>query len=293
MAKRRVDPPATSRSWLRWAAPLAVLVLATGGYFLVVPLQARHPALLRRLIVAGPGIAGYAAKPVQSLEVLPADTSYGAEQTAGQKQPDKTGTWQVIWRSANTRSLSEMQVEVDLLPDAATAAAVYRQMEPINLGAKAATPLVRQGTFTLPGISGAGATFSRSGKGVTPTSLSNVILRVGRADARIVLQQSAASRVPAVAVARREAALLQRAEPGFVLSSTAWPPLASALWWLVAVLLAAATVIGPRLRAAAVARRRAHQEAVLRYQYQARGKKVLKRRGKSPLPSARRRGARR
>jgi len=85
----------------------------------------------------------------------------------------------------------------------------------------------------------------------------------------------------ATKVAQDEHALLLRDEPDFSMFRTTTPVLASAIFWVIAVLLAAAAFFLPEWAPEALSRRRASHAAKdlerARSQYRARGRRAVRR----------------
>lgn len=293
-ASARTDPcrsapsPAGGRRRLGRAAtllpPALVLALALAGFLLVVP---EHVAVPSRLSAYVPKAATYLhLKRTLDASQPPAN---GLPTLAGAAvaHPSRTGSWQVSWTGSGAYNGDEVYVVLDELPDAATAAALAAQMD-AGLAAAVAGPTPGYkpaGSVRLPAALSRLAGSVDGLTSVRPKSATQaygsdtaIVVRVGPTVVNVVAQQNAPTRAGAVALAEREIRSLHTVRGVVDLQATAWPWLAALLWWLVALAVAAASVVLPRAVLAVGARRRARAEALARSQFQMRGAKVLKRR---------------
>jgi hypothetical protein len=85
-------------------------------------------------------------------------------------------------------------------------------------------------------------------------------------------------RADAIALARKENALLERSEPGFSLLQTTRPLALSVIYGLITLLVAGLILIAPGLVRRRRGRRQARRDEQTRYEYRARGGKAMRRR---------------
>ena len=131
----------------------------------------------------------------------------------------------------------------------------------------------------MPSIPGAVAAF------FTPSSLTNpplviVAFQVGRAQVTEFIGipgDKQAIEDEALSFARSEYVHLRAVLPGFSLSSTSYPLVASVIYWLVVAIVVLAVAFGPLLRERALERRRLLAERARVQHKTVRGSKIAKR----------------
>jgi hypothetical protein len=281
--------------------PIAILVVALAGYFVVIPKTVADTQRLDSLVVQHSGIPSLVTKPSSSTSE---DPSYGlpALAAAAKAQPTKTGSWSIDWTGRGKLGTNaEAYLVLDVLPTPAQAAALRTQLNGSYVG-KATYDNLKFSYVAPVGLPAAraagvpitGSTYRRlKSKTVSAATITTLTLQVGRADAIVYVQLPGASSAAGSKLAGSEMALLRRSEPSFTLATTTYPLGASLVWWAVALVLAALSWGGPKLVVAARDRRSARAEALARAQFAMRGQKVLKRRSGGQRTAAARRASRR
>lgn len=248
---------------------VVILVMAGIGYQLVVPVTQLERSRLSRLVVAQPGVKELDVKPMRS-DAQPVDRSGLRSLVAAAKaSPDQTGIYATEWVARTQRDAA--QVAVILTPSPAVARRVSSELAMISLGANAETPsgLTRLSSSAVPGVPGS----SRSAFGMTTKT--GVAPELAAAEFRfgdvVVLDQDVAgpaSVADAEAIARAEYRHLGTVEPGFSLSVTHRPALATVLWVAAAVSVAALAAGAPlalgRLRRSREQRRQEELDRIVR-----------------------------
>ncbi|MHB8681711.1 MAG: hypothetical protein ACYDA2_06420 [Acidimicrobiales bacterium] len=265
------------------------VIAAVVVFVLVVPQTSLHRDDLGNLVLARTAEPGVPGLPSVAQSLKPSSSTVALTRAADRRDPDHTGLYAREWYVA-PGAPPEVGIVVQVLPDAATAAAVERELrkgldtEPILSGEKAqpATPVA------LPGVrGGAGAAFVlRDANGSSTATIGYAYKTVFAFD-RVVVSElvvtvgTAEVSAPVVADARAETKLLERREPGFSFAHHHVPIVASVVFAVVALTAVAAVSFGPEAVLATVRRQRTRrherEQRRARQQYLARGRRTVRR----------------
>jgi len=265
-----------------------VVVLAVVVYLLVIPTSQKNEDLLGRLVIGRSSAPGVPSKPSGSQAVPPSTSTFGPVKQAAKGHPGQTGIYEREW-DVTASAPPEAGLILEYLPDDSSAAAteaVVRQKvlskAPTSNGETSSAPK----RFAIPGVAGATAVSYALTDAATkkPAGFSYATdFRSGRAVVDELMVTTSASRSTAAAIedAQAEHALLLREAPGFSLSPTRYPTVASIVFVIIALLVVLAAYFGPELAVSARDRQRAHREAKhqeqIRSQYRARGRRAVAR----------------
>ncbi len=212
---------------------VVVLVVAGIGYQLVVPTSSIVRGRLSHLAIARTGTTNFPGAPAHAGEQAATTGSLAAMEAATKAHPGQTGLYVVQW-TTKASSSDGLVVVTFLLPDAPTASTVRSQLATSQLSPTAFSQsgLVRTGQWAPAGIAGAAGSLYGPAKGATgPGQVGVTVWQEGRVVALVeVLLASGSPRADATTAAHAEAALLRTAVPGFTLSVTRHPMVASVLW---------------------------------------------------------------
>jgi hypothetical protein len=258
---------------------LAVLVVAAVGYQLVVPQTHVVRARLSRLVLSRPGVARYNVKTPTTAEQPASTTQLSTVESAATKSPNQTGVFTISWSPSQT---SGAGILVYLLPTTAQAKTVLPQVRAQQAAAGSYTSegLTRRSTFTVtsvPGSSGATYTPTSKGSGLN-AELSIATFQYGRVVGAVEVIGPSATQADSSTIATSEYDLLRRVEPGFTLKTVTRPVLASSLWVLGAVLLAAVAALTPAARRRLAARRQRKIDEELSHVVVVKGQTISKHR---------------
>jgi hypothetical protein len=257
---------------------LAVVVVAAVGFVVFIPTTRVNGADFSSLVVPHTGISQLVAKPEQWQAVPLRSSQFPALKGAAARAPQETGGWSALWGGSSTNVADYAELLVTQLPSAAEARTVQGDMEAVYLKPTAwsSQSLARTSMFhlaTLPHSEGAMFAKAKTTSG-PGASLATITFSLGHVAALEFVELSTPARAAAAGLAQREVAVLNRVEPRLSLARTVLPPVASLVYWLVAATLGLAAVFIPIL----VSQARARNQARQRYQYAARGSKLLRRR---------------
>ncbi len=129
----------------------------------------------------------------------------------------------------------------------------------------------------MPGSSGSAYTPTSKGNGA-PGDLAVTTFRYGRVVAAVEVVGPSDTQADAGTIATGEYDLLQRVEPGFTLSKVTRPVLATSLWIVGAVLLAAVVALAPAARRRRAERRQKQIDEELSHLVVVRGQTISKHR---------------
>ena len=259
-----------------------LLAIAVAIYLPVMSVQKVRTGRLASLVVSRPP-AGFNPKPAAANPVPPSSSQFEAVKLAGKKSPGSTGGYSIEWTdsSSSSQGSNAVSLVVSVLPSAGDAAKTQAEAK----SAFASKNSLKADSYTyanavaVPGIPGASASF------YTPGSLTNpplvvVVFQVGHAQATEFIGipgDKQAIEDEAVSFARAEYNHLRSVLPGFSLSETTYPVVASVVYWAVAAVIVLAVVVGPILRRRAVERRRLVAERARVQHKTVRGSKIAKR----------------
>jgi len=262
-----------------------------GGVLLAVALAIYLPAMsvdkvergrLASLVVPKPP-AGLNPKPAAANPIVPGSSQFKAVKAAGKRSPGSTGGYSIEWTDASGSSsgTNAVSLVVSVLPGPADAAKVQDEAKSayVSKSSLKANGYTYANSVPVPSVPGAVAAF------FTPSTLTNpplvvVAFHVGRAQATEFIGipgDKQAIENEAVSFARSEYEHLRAVLPGFSLSTTSYPLVASVVYWLVVAVVVLAVVLGPVLRERAVERRRVLAEMARVQHKTVRGSKIAKR----------------
>jgi hypothetical protein len=278
---------------------IAVLALATAGFFVLIPLHRIHDARMSMLAPSSPP-RGLDAKPAIA---SPERTStFAAVTAAAKKDPGSTGTYTVEWTkplpaapgaASNSGGNDTVTLVLSLLPTPAQADTTQKEALSAYLGPKSKQSQYYKLASTVAVRFPPGARESWFEPTTAAPPLAVEAFAYNRAQVVVfsAVEESsptggpskAAPASPAAAESAAEAAasseyrLLARRLAGFSLRTTTWPLTATAVYWAVTAALAAAVVFVPvAVRKSREHRRRAREQA-RRRQLQSRGAKIARR----------------
>lgn len=261
-------------------AAVVFVVLAGIGFDRYVVNRGVHRSRLAGLIVTSPP-AGFTKKPSSSNQDAPGSDPFTIYRTAARNSPGATGAWTVAWTD-RASSNDSATILLSYLPSARVASQVQAQAltqftTPTSFVAES---YALAGPLAVAGVPGAkGAVYKATGTAATPP-VATVVFSTGRAQVVVLLGLTgtpASTGAAAAAFAAREYTHLRSALPGFSLGYTSVPPVATALYWGVALALLAAALLGPVLvRRGRRIRAEARQRAA-RSQHLVRGSKIARR----------------
>ncbi|MBV9661475.1 MAG: hypothetical protein JO337_09985 [Acidimicrobiales bacterium] len=269
-------------TWRRFAPPaLAAVILAAGAVaaFQVLPNHSARTARMSKLVPAA-SLAGYKAKPAQASTEDSTQSPFAGVKAAAKRDPKRTGTYAILW-DGNT-SGDTASIVLSLLPTPAEAKTVVAQAKTASLGQDSYTSASYKfdSSFDLPGVPGGSGALYAPATATVKQQLAVSEVAVGDVVAVVYLNQTGdlpAIRAADVALAQRQYQLLQRVTPGFTLSTTSWPPVATATWAAVTVVLALSVIGLPVLFRRSRLRRELARRETARKQVLTRGAKIARR----------------
>jgi hypothetical protein len=271
---------------LRLARVVVVVVLAVAGYLLFIRTPHVEHQLLRNLMVHRLSVHGLPAAPSIARSASPSTISVPVLRQAAKTDPDHTGVYELAWGLAKKPNAG-LGMVLELLPDARDARTAFGTNVKVyvtNLQVSGSTLSERE-TFSIPSLPQARAESYAVASSATKAAAGYVYAVVFRMDRAVVveLMRSLGTRSTsdAISVTTAEHAVLQRAEPGFSMVRTPTPVVASVVFWVVAILVAAAAFFVPEWAPDALSQRRARHKAKelenARSQYRARGRRAVRR----------------
>jgi hypothetical protein len=272
---------------LRLVRVAVVVVLAVGGYLLFVRTPHAERQLLGNLVIHRISVHGLPAIPAVARSASPSTTSIRVLKQAAKSDPDSTGLYEAAWSSTTDANLGVGMV-VQLLPDSTRARTVLSANEKqfvtkLNLSGEI---LAQRTAFSVPSVPQARAesyAMSSSSTKAAEGYAYVVVFQVGRAVVVEIMKSSNTTRSTSdtISITQAEHALLQRAEPSFSMLRTTTPVVASVVFGVIALLIAAGAFFVPEWAPDALRRRRARHEAKelknARSQYRARGRRAVRR----------------
>ena len=231
------------------ARAVVVLVVAAIGYQAVVPYGHPVRSRLSQLAVTKPGVRVFDIKPAVAKQLPAAQSGLSAVVAAGKKSPDKTGAYTVQWTPSRTEGAG---LVVFLLPTRAQAAKTFSQVKAQQLGAKAysASGLALRSSYKVAAVPGSvgslyDPTTKTSKAAAKPPSLAVDAFTFGRV---VALTETVTATNPQGAanhMAVTELGHLRAVRPHFTLMVVSRSTLATALWAVGSVLLAALAALLP------------------------------------------------
>jgi hypothetical protein len=261
---RQKPPPSRSRrATFAVLRALVVLVVAAVTYQLVVPTVHVVRTRLAQLVLTKPGVAAYDKTKPQAGEQDDTQTAIAALTTAAKRSPNQTGLYSIEWSPTESTGAG---VIAFLLPSASAANTALSQIRAQQLaaGSYSSNSLTRASTYAVPGVPGSYAAIYRppaKDAGSVP-SLAVTLFRYGRVVAVSEAASPGSTAQPAAnTMTRSEYSNLRHLGTGFSLSVTRYPVVATTLWAVAAVVLAAIVALVPVARRRRAQRRqRAYEE---------------------------------
>ena len=230
------------------------------------------------LSVSKTGLSGVAPTPKAARTASGSSSTFRALKEAAVTDPADTGIYEVQWTGTSSSKRSAV-LAIQLVPTDAVAKSLAEEARKQYSSPEALKGSSYRYTGHFPtGIQGAtGSSFAGTSDASSRAYVE--VLRVGR----VVVIEFVASPVSGLSAAdtatlgQREWSLLRQVEPGFTLTRTAYPELATLLYWSGCVFLV--TVVGLAIWSGrGIARARARrQESLIRYGHRSRGSKTLRR----------------
>jgi len=271
----------------RLARVAIVIVLAIAGYFLFVRTSHIDRNLLGKLAIHSTPVKSLKAKPSVAHSLSLATNSEKVVKQSAKTDPAGTGLYEIEWASSSKAPL-ESGLLIQLLPDTTRGATAYADSKKqLSVKPQLSGETLASGVhFVIPSVPGAIAesyamTTTSTGKpgGYAFTALfrlDRVVVTEIMETASTTLSTSAPS-----SIASAEYSQLQRAEPGFSMTRTTTPVIATIVYWVVALLIAVAAFFVPEFAMGELGRRRARHEererARARSEYRARGRRAVRR----------------
>ena len=274
----------------RLVVPALVILIAGVGYWTVFQGSRPDPKLVSSLILEQPGVAGLKATPSSSAVVPATETTWSVLRSAARSDPEQTGAYSKAWDGAKG-SKAALSILVAVLPTAAQAQEVQKQVvsDYTNTKDLKSRGIVITDTFdvaTVPGSSG--FSYRQSASSASAEKGSSVVFTEGRAVADVISTDTSSNgetnNGTLRSVVQAQHSLLESGEPGATLSVATRSPLASSVYWAIAVFVAAVAFAAPLIVRKERERRRLRQAAQTSRGHRGRGNKVL-RRQKVSLPS--------
>lgn len=247
-------------------------------FFVVIPVHSIQRARLSSL-VPSQAPAGFNKKPASSTQVAASNNPFPEVKAAAKSAPNSTGSYSIEWTKPSP-SNDAASLIVSLLPSARDASKVQSQAKSNYLGQQSLKSASYNyvGPVAMPGVPGASSTLFSSSTGNPPLVV--VAFQRGRTQATAfvgVTGPTASVESTARSVASSAYRHLNKVLPGFTLTKTSWPFVASIVYWLVALAVAAAAVLIPWLRRRIIQRRRLAAETARTRAVGARGSKIARR----------------
>ena len=247
-------------------------------FFLLIPVHSIERSRLSSLVPGHPP-AGFNKKPASSTQVAASNSPFPEVKAAAKSAPNSTGSYSIEW-TKRSPSNDAVSLIVSMLPSAKDASTVQSQAKGNYLGQQslksASYSYVRP--VEVPGVPGASAALFSSTRSNPPLVV--VAFQKGRAQATAfagVAGPAASVESTARVVASSEYRLLSNLLPGFTLTRTSWPVVASIVYWLVAAAIALGAVLVPWMRRRIIERRRMATEVARTRAVGARGSKIARR----------------
>ncbi len=257
---------------------VVLLAVAAVGYYRYIAMREVDRGRLAALVVTEPP-SGFTNKPADSAQVPASSSSFPTVKAAAKRSANSVGSYAVQWTSPASSSDSASLL-VSLLASASQAALVQSEAASQYLGPQSlkSEDYVFVGRVAMPSVSGAQAAVFKSSSSGPPVV--TVLYRVGRAQVVEFVglggaQSKAAS--TAATLASAESAHLDGVLPGFSLSKTSWPPLATLVYWSAASTIILVGIAIPIIVRRTRAKRVEAQQRAAKRHLQSRGQKVARR----------------
>jgi hypothetical protein len=261
------------------ARTVIVLVIAAVGYQLVIPQKNVDRTRLAKLVVTEPGVKKFDVKPTGAAEQKAASSGLKTMEAAVKKSPNSTGIYSIEWTAKGSKNVTG--IIAFLLPTEADAKATLTQVRTQQLAAKSYTSdsLTRSSTFTVAGVPGSsGSFYEMTKKTATSLNLAATVFRTGDVVAVAEGITATDTQADTETVTRTEYAHLQSVAPGFTLTPTTRPAVASLVWIAGSVVVALLAGFGPVVVGRIRRTRRQRRQAELDRLIVVRGQTIAKRR---------------
>jgi hypothetical protein len=262
---QKTPPSGRRRAVFAVLRALAVLAIAAVVYPFVVPTVHVVRTRLSRLVPTKTGVAAFDKATPQAGEQDDTKTGIAILTTAAKRSPNQTGLYSIEWSPSDSSGAGSIAF---LLPNESDASTALSQIRAQQLGTDsyASNSLTRAATYAVPGVPGSYAAIYRPpAKDAGSPTLAVTALRYGRVVAvSEAASQGSTAQAAANTITAREYSNLRRLGAGFTLSVTRYPFVATTLWIVGAVVLAAVAALGPvAWRRRAQRRRRADEEEMV------------------------------
>jgi hypothetical protein len=274
-------PIARRAATQRIVAIVVVFAAATFIYQQTIPVNRTVRARLSRLVVAQPGVAGYKEPPTTAKEIANSSNAFAAVKTAAKTDPSHTGGYVRAW-SSTTSKYGFAEILAAWLPTASAARNTLDQANTGYLGKSTYTTdgFSYQAALTTAGIPGSlGASYLEKATKTTPAlTLAVTMFRQGLVVVVVDTLGANPSQTDSAAttIAKVQAAHLTTTEPGFTLTQTTRPPLATAIFAAATLATAAAALLCLEMLTRARRRRQLRRAARTRYRGRAGGPAMAK-----------------
>jgi hypothetical protein len=261
-------------------AVLVIVVAAVIVYQQTIPVTRVIRSRLSELVIVHPGIAGYKPLATTAKQIPGSSYPFAAVTAAAKSDPDHTGGYLREWKSTSSKyKLSDILavwVPTDSAARATLKQAVAQYVGRSTYASDGYTYSSSLAT-TVPGSVGA----SYQGKATKTTPAGFLAVTAFRQGLVVVVvdtlgTNATETRADTVNLVRSQNAHLTSTAPGFSLTRTTRPPLATALFAVATVAAAVTAVLmlgfGARLRR----RRRLRRAARARYEIEIKGQRIVK-----------------
>jgi hypothetical protein len=264
-----------------------VAALAAGGFFLFIPSSHPDDKLVGRLLIAHSAAPGVPSKASTSEAVPAATSTFKVVKKAEKADPQQTALYERAWY-VTASAPPETGLLLELLPDAPSASLALtdsnQQLKKTpQFTGETASKRTRFLVGSVPGARGVSFTLTDDTTKKLAGHSYSVDFRVGRVviSELMVTTRTTPSTSAAIRDVQAEYSVLRRVEPGFSLSPSHLPTVASVVYIVVGALAVAGAFFLPEWALAVRDRRREHREAKererIRSEYRARGRRAVRR----------------
>ena len=271
---QRAAPP-------RILAVVVVFAAATVIYQQAIPVNRTVRARLSQLVVTQPGVAGYKEPATTANEIPSSSNPFAAVTAAAKTTPTRTGAYAREWTSS-TSTYGFTEVLASWLPTTTSARTTMSQALTAYAGKSSYTSdnFAYHAALTTKSLPGSqGATYQEKATKTSPAlTLAVTVFRLGLV---VVVVNTVGTNLTqtqngTTGLAQVEAAHLTATEPGFTLTQTTRPPLATAIFAAATAATAAAAVFSLEMVRRARRRRQLRRAAQARRHVGARGQRIIK-----------------
>jgi len=265
----------------RILAVVVVFAAATVIYQQAIPVNRTVRARLSQLVVTQPGVPGYKEPATTANEIPSSSNPFAAVAAAAKTTPSRTGAYAREWTSTTSTS-GFTEILANWLPTTASARTTMSQAVTAYAGKSsyAADNFQYHAALTTKGIPGSqGASYQEKATKTSPAlTLAVTVFRQGLV---VVVVNTVGTNLTqtqdgTIRLAQVEAAHLTTTEPGFTLTRTTRPPLATAIFAAATAATAAAAVFCLEMVRRARRRRQLRRAAQARRHIGVRGQRIVK-----------------